>query len=446
MTTLDSRGFLTGFAAFVFFTGFAADAWRNSITWWGYGVVVIASLVLAIVVLVRHRLVLRASDVPVPLVAFLALCAASIVWSRYPLESAAGLLLQLLTTTIGLAVALTVDRAAILRALGRALTAILALSLVFELVVAFVVRAPVLPVWVVGADRVDPPLLLFWSRNVLLDGEPVQGIVGSSSLLAMVAFLAIIVLGVQLAAGMIRRSRAIAWLALAGATVAITRSATVLLGLVAVAVVLAMILIVRRTPSGRPRAIVYGSLAVAGVGLVAIALVAREGILSTLGKSSDLTGRAGIWEAVIGLAEQRPALGWGWISFWAPWREPFADLVTRNGVVQLHAHNAWLDVWLQLGIVGLVVFGALVLSTTLRAWLLATDRVVTSASERGRFSSVSLAAPLLMTALLVQSLAESRLLIEGGWLLLVVLAASTKASHPSRARSLPSVVDAEVRS
>ena len=67
--------------------------------------------------------------------------------------------------------------------------------------------------------------------------------------------------------------------------------------------------------------------------------------------------------------------GWGWVSFWPPWVEPFSDLIERGGIIQLHAHEAWLDVWLQLGIVGLVVFGFLVLTTAVRAWLLAIDPV-----------------------------------------------------------------------
>ena len=51
---------------------------------------------------------------------------------------------------------------------------------------------------------------------------------------------------------------------------------------------------------------------------------------------------------------------------------PFKNLVKKAGVQQLHAHNAWLDVWLQLGILGVVVFGALVLLTVYRAWRMAT--------------------------------------------------------------------------
>ena len=75
-------------------------------------------------------------------------------------------------------------------------------------------------------------------------------------------------------------------------------------------------------------------------------------LLGLFGKSDDLTGRLDIWNAVIGLAAQRPWFGWGWVGYWPPWVEPFDGLAVRNGVEYLQAHNAWLDVWLQLGIVG----------------------------------------------------------------------------------------------
>ena len=63
---------------------------------------------------------------------------------------------------------------------------------------------------------------------------------------------------------------------------------------------------------------------------------------------------------MIGLALERPWFGWGWVGYWQPWVEPFDGLAVRNGVEYLQAHNAWLDVWMQLGIVGLVAFASIV--------------------------------------------------------------------------------------
>ena len=40
----------------------------------------------------------------------------------------------------------------------------------------------------------------------------------------------------------------------------------------------------------------------------------------------------------------------------------------------MHAHNAWLDVWLQLGWVGVLFFAVLVLVTLQRVWCRAVDQ------------------------------------------------------------------------
>ncbi len=43
-----------------------------------------------------------------------------------------------------------------------------------------------------------------------------------------------------------------------------------------------------------------------------------------------------------------------------PWAAPFDNLAFRNGVRQLQAHNAWLDVWFQLGVIGVAIFAAFI--------------------------------------------------------------------------------------
>jgi O-antigen ligase len=169
---------------------------------------------------------------------------------------------------------------------------------------------------------------------------------------------------------------------------------------------------------------------------VAITIRFSSEILALLGKSDDLTGRLDIWSAVISLAQQRPAFGWGWVSWWVPWVAPFDNLAFESGVRQLHAHNAWLDVFLQLGVAGLVVFGALIFSTGLRSWQFATQTARTTAGTPESFTAISLLPLLLLTALLVQSLAESRLLVEYGLLLLVIIAVKTKLGERTRIEEL----------
>ena len=92
-----------------------------------------------------------------------------------------------------------------------------------------------------------------------------------------------------------------------------------------------------------------------------------------------------------------------------------SDLIVRGGVQVMHAHNAWLDVWLQLGILGLVVFGALIVATLVRSWLMATDRVILSPGSRGSYSWVAMLPLLVLTAQPIVEAARMRIVLRGKW-------------------------------
>jgi exopolysaccharide production protein ExoQ len=423
MTSRPSRRWVRALATLVVFTGFAGQFWRNLLDWWGFGIIAGLTIVASIVAIAVLKPRLYWRGIPKSLVAFLLLCVLSIAWSFYPGASAIGTAIQLLTTVTGVFLGLCLGRAEFVRAVGAAFRWIIALSLVFEAWVAIVVGGPVLPFWVEYEGKV--PQAFYWSRGLLLQGGPVEGIVANRNLLGFIALLAIIVFCVQLADRRVRRGWGVFWLALAALTFVLTRSATVILAAVAVALVLAFVLWTRSRPEEgrRPVYLTAAALLVVGVGA---ALLFGDRIIGLFGKSSDLTGRSDIWNAVIDLASQRPVLGWGWVSYWAPWVEPFNDLAVRKGVVYLQAHNAWLDVWLQLGIIGLVAFAALVVSTGWRSWFQAVDRPRYGLADTEPFTASALLPVLLMTALVAQSLAESRILIEGGWVLLVALSLQTK--------------------
>jgi exopolysaccharide production protein ExoQ len=405
----------------------AGDVFRYSLSWYGWGALVLIMFALTVIELVRMRVDLR--RLPFPLIAYLALAAASIAWSAYPGASALGVAGLLVTATFALYLATAIDLTTFVRCLGTALRWILGLSLVFELFVSTVIRDRVLPFWVDYSDLEKIPPAFYWSRNLLFEGGRIQGIVGNANLLAFAALLAVVVFGVQIAARSASRFWTTGWLLIALLTLGLTRSTTVFVAGGAVAVVALYLWLVRRVPEERriPWFIGGGVIAAAGV---AAAIVFRDGLLSLAGKSPDLTNRLDIWTAVTDLAAQRPAFGWGWIGYWAPWAEPLGSLVEIKGVHYYQAHNAWLDVYLQLGIVGLVVFGALVLSTLGRAWSRALDL------PHGRGKAIGLIPILVVVLLIVHSLAESRLLIEIEFALLVVFAIRTR-SHRGQNQHLP---------
>jgi len=411
----------------------AGDFWRYLLSWWGWGALALLVLALSIVELVRHRVDPR--RLPIWLLLFLGFAALSISWSAYPGASALGVVSTLATVCVGAFLATCLNWEEVLETLSDTLRWILGLSLFFELIVAALVQHPVLPFWVDYSDLDRIPAAFYWSRDLLFAGGRIQGIVGNANLLGMLALVALIVFLVRVIA---RKGSPVwgwAWIVVAVAVLALTRSSTVIVAAVAVLLVAVFLEFVRRT-SGRARTVVFASgIAIALLGVIA-AILARAPLLGLLGKSGDLTNRLDIWERVGELAMQRPVAGWGWVSYWAPWVEPFDDLVVIKGVTYLQAHNAWLDVFLQLGAIGVALFALLVVGALVRSWGMAAEltRIRYAPSDLRRPENI--APLLLLVALLVQSLAESRLLIELGFALLVVIAVKTGWRDPERVEAV----------
>jgi exopolysaccharide production protein ExoQ len=429
MRALDSSRFRFGMLTLGLLTVLAGDIWRYSITWFGFGVIVLAVSVFSVMLLARNRSDWRIGTLPYPLLAFLAVTTVSILWSYYPSATAVGLAANWLTVLSGVAFAVSFDWSTLLRSLGLALRILLGGSLLFELVVSVFVRQPLLPFWY-SYDDGKLPMSLYWSRDLLFEGGKIQGLPGNSALLGFLALLGLIVFGVQLASSRRRRALGVLWMLVAAVCVYLTRSATITIAIVAVVVVVLAVAAFRFAGSGRTRGVLYGVLAVVVAALVVAGTAFRSQLLALMGKGDTLTGRTDIWASVTELAQQRPVFGWGWVSYWAPWVEPFDDLAFEGGVHQYQAHNAWLDLWLQIGIVGVVVFAALFVSSVVRSWFFATDRPQFEPGTQRPFSAVSILPLLILTALAVQSLVESRLIIEYGLVLLVVIAVKTKRGDP----------------
>ena len=425
------RWFRSAFLATSLTLILAGDAVRLSAGWWVFGALAILACTAAVLLLVATRWRWRWSDLPYPLVAFLALAAASLTWSHYPGVTAVGLLTMLMGTLVALAIAAGFSWRQFARVFDHVLRWVIGLSLLFELFVAVVLRRGLLPLMpqpgVNAADFELIPSMLYWSTGSLLAGGRIQGIVGNSNNLAILALFALIVIAVRLADGATRRAWALAWLVLAGAVLLLADSATVTIALVAVVLIALSVLALRHATSERTPVVASGVIAVVVAAVVTAGVIGREWIFDLLGRSDDLTGRIGIWESVVELAAQRPTAGWGWAGFWMPWADPFDTLAFVQGVRQLQAHNAWIDLWLQLGIIGVVFFAVLVLRTLTRAWWLAVDQPHTHGRLATARTGVAMLPLLLLVALLVQSATESRLLTEFGWILLVLIAAKTKA-------------------
>ncbi len=97
---------------------------------------------------------------------------------------------------------------------------------------------------------------------------------------------------------------------------------------------------------------------------------ASDSIFNALGKDPTLTGRTDFWTQLVEKIQERPIAGYGMAGFWQPWRgdqNPANGILNSNGFVPPHAHNGFLEVGLQLGLVGIVLFGVLFASSWLQA-------------------------------------------------------------------------------
>lgn len=100
-------------------------------------------------------------------------------------------------------------------------------------------------------------------------------------------------------------------------------------------------------------------------------------VVDKLGKDLTFTGRTILWELVIEMIKQRPLLGYGYNAFWRGLNGPSAYIVNTANWAVPHAHNGFLDLWLDLGSLGGLVFLLGLLMGVIRAvrWLHLTKKV-----------------------------------------------------------------------
>jgi exopolysaccharide production protein ExoQ len=79
-------------------------------------------------------------------------------------------------------------------------------------------------------------------------------------------------------------------------------------------------------------------------------------LLSSIGKDPTLTGRTELWPAVLDKIWQRPWLGYGFSGFWGNWKSESAYVWRVTGWDPPNAHNGLLDICLDLGLVGGVIY------------------------------------------------------------------------------------------
>ncbi|ABA24439.1 O-antigen polymerase [Trichormus variabilis ATCC 29413] len=107
----------------------------------------------------------------------------------------------------------------------------------------------------------------------------------------------------------------------------------------------------------------YNFMIPALVGITTLSTIAyilmttnAEAIAALLGKDLTLTGRTNFWPLIIDKIAERPWFGYGYGAFWLGWTGPSADIWYSSGWKPPNSHNGYLDLCLELGLVGLSLY------------------------------------------------------------------------------------------
>ena len=378
------------------------------------GIVTLRTIIAGLCVVAIGILVARREEisflrlVPTTLLMFTTWAFASVFWSNDAFSSfwrwTAMAAVALLAVTIGH----VRDTLQTVRALGDVLRAALTLSLVLE---------------VLSGIIFDTPLRFLGIQGNIASFGPIQGIFGTRNMLGFFAVVALITFAVEMRTHSVRPGVAVFSLSLGAALGVLSASPTVLVLAVVVGAATAVLTLVRAVPAARRTRvqwIVAGVVAVASVALY----LQRARIVDLLGARDDLAMRSNLWAVARYFSARRPVQGWGWFGSWDVAEQPFASINHLLSQRHTTALNAYVDVHLQLGWVGVLLvcaFGGLAL---VRSWL--------DASQRR--SVVYAWTPLMVIALAVTSVFESVALFGLGWMLLVLCAVRAGQSRGWRER------------
>ncbi len=383
-------------------TAFSTHLLRSVMGWPGLIGVLSGLVMLAVLSLLARRPIVEWHGLlPISIIVFVAWCAVSAVWSGYVSNTLVGLGYQISIAFLGIYIALVRDTFQVVRAIGDVLRVLLGLSIVLEVLSGLLLDLPIAFLGVVGnIDRLGP----------------IQGVFGSRNVLGLIALIAAITFYVELRARSIPRGLGVGSMWLAGICLVLTRSPVIVVAAASVVVAAIALYRLRRTNvDGRWRlqlALLTAALVAAGAGWLG-----RNAIISTLNAGSEFEARSSLWTEMWRLVQLHPIEGWGWAGFWPQNVTPYGWLEFTTGRAHLTGLNAYLDVYFQVGLVGFLAFLALIVLAFARSWLLASHKR----------SLVYVWAPLVLVTLLVTSAAESTILFEFGWLVLVIC--SVKAAQ-----------------
>ena len=102
--------------------------------------------------------------------------------------------------------------------------------------------------------------------------------------------------------------------------------------------------------------LVVASLGVAGTSMMSQGSSAQLGKAANMGRSNDssLSGRLPLWEELLVSINKKPILGHGYLAYWDSKQVEYLSENFRWEIS--HGHNVYLDILLDVGLVGLAFF------------------------------------------------------------------------------------------
>ena len=110
--------------------------------------------------------------------------------------------------------------------------------------------------------------------------------------------------------------------------------------------------------------------AVGGAGLLFVLFTHWGSFTNALGRGQTMSGRLQLWAFCAVMALQKPWLGYGYSAFWSGMNGPSYRIIRAFGIPIAHAHNAFLQTWLDLGLLGLALLVLILVVYPVRAALL----------------------------------------------------------------------------
>ncbi|MCP2031683.1 O-antigen ligase [Okibacterium sp. HSC-33S16] len=397
----------------IFGVAFATPLIRSILGWNGLiGVMVALVPVAILIVMARWDTIEWHGLLPISILAFMGWCLLSTFWTDHQWVTLSSALYQIAFAFLGLTVALTRDLIQIVRSVGAVLRTLLTASIAVEVLSGLIL---------------DMPFPFMGVQGSIAMGGPIQGVFGTRNMLGFMALIAVVTFIIEWRTRAVTRPVLIYSLAVALACLGLSQSPITILVSFALGLAALALYGLRQAPKETRRTLQW---ALAGLTIVVLSVtyLSRLRVLALLNAGSEFEFRYLLWFQTWKLVPVNQLEGWGWSGFWQD-VAPYTYI--NNSLVRDHetALNAFLDVYLQVGLVGLLAFLSLLVFAFVRSWLLASNR-----------RTVTYTWPaLVLVALIATSAAESFVLVEAGWLLLVVctVKASQNMSWRTRLRTGP---------